>query len=705
MSGVPILTNVASGYRMLVETAWVWDPADSSFDWTWTDVTTDVWQPGNVTITIGRANEAAVAQPGNCSLRLKNPSGNYTPANPASTNYPNVVMGVPLRVSVSVDGGTTWRVRFFGYVSSWAPGWDAQGKFAYVAVTASGTTRRLGSGSKPLRSALYRATLADGPIEYWPLEDGTSAGQGASAVSRAALAVTSTPVNFAQDTTGLPGGTEALPDLSGGGELISPVTGSVSASGYAISFLFRSSASTSAPIRWGISSGSFAWVRVDMDSGLGVSVNAFTSTGSEVGFVSTGTNYSDGDYHFARIVLTQSGGDIDAELWVDGLQVSSNTSTGVTLGAPFYVQLNPRGASGLGGDVDAVGHVAIFSGTGSNSPASAVDGYTGETVDDRLLRLCVTEEGIPLNRIGTSDTAMGAQGVDTLMNLLRECETTDGGVLFDGLQQDFTYVSRNNLYNESAALTIDANSRQVPASPGPLPVFDDQRILNRITVTRTNGSFVEYEDANGSLGTAVIGVRDGRVLVNTESDRQLKDIATWRVHQGTVNEMRYPQVLFDLAAAPELASDWVVTTVTDRIDLTNLSDQLTQHPTGTVSLLIEGWTEVLSSRSWRVAVNCSQFRAWEVFKIADSRLGRIETDGSTLHQNYSAGVTSILVDSSDGLWTTGAVSFDVEIRGWQIHVTNISGSSSPQTFTVSATPAELGSGDSVKLWKPGVLAL
>jgi hypothetical protein len=72
----------------------------------------------------------------------------------------------------------------------------------------------------------------------------------------------------------------------------------------------------------------------------------------------------------------------------------------------------------------------------------------------------------------------------------------------------------------------------------------------------------------------------------------------------------------------------------------------------------------------------------------DTVLGYADTDGSTL----AAGVTSSAVTLSvatttagSPLWTTtaGDFPFDILIAGEQLTVTNITGASSPQSFTVT----------------------
>jgi len=101
--------------------------------------------------------------------------------------------------------------------------------------------------------------------------------------------------------------------------------------------------------------------------------------------------------------------------------------------------------------------------------------------------------------------------------------------------------------------------------------------------------------------------------------------------------------------------------------------------------------------------------------VGDSQLGRLASGGSTLHQAYNSSATSLLVDSSaTPLWTTSATfpadfPFDIDVAGERMTVTAITGSSSPQTFTVtrsvnSVTKSQL-SGAVINLWQPGVIGL
>jgi hypothetical protein len=84
----------------------------------------------------------------------------------------------------------------------------------------------------------------------------------------------------------------------------------------------------------------------------------------------------------------------------------------------------------------------------------------------------------------------------------------------------------------------------------------------------------------------------------------------------------------------------------------------------------------------------------------------------TLHSFTSAdvavGATSFQVrtDSGHKLWTPGAgLDYYVVVSGLKIHVTGISGTSSPQTFTVGTLSTALPTGSQVRIWRPDYIAL
>lgn len=69
-------------------------------DGVWSDVTADVYTTEKITITRGRADEAAHVDPGSCALTFNNRLGKYSPLNPRSPLYGKIGRNTPLRVSV-----------------------------------------------------------------------------------------------------------------------------------------------------------------------------------------------------------------------------------------------------------------------------------------------------------------------------------------------------------------------------------------------------------------------------------------------------------------------------------------------------------------------------------------------------------------------------------------------------------------------------
>src|SRR6185295_9597978 len=124
-------------------------------------------------------------------------------------------------------------------------------------------------------------------------------------------------------------------------------------------------------------------------------------------------------------------------------------------------------------------------------------------------------------------------------------------------------------------------------------------------------------------------------------------------------------------------------------------------------LLVEGYTEVIDSVTWKATANMSPAAVWNVFTVqGGGNTGRVGTT-STLTAGVSSSATSLSVTTATGnaLWRSGAVNFDIGVAGEQMTVTNVSGTSSPQTFTVTRSVNGVvkaqATSATIKLWRPG----
>jgi hypothetical protein len=345
----------------------------------------------------------------------------------------------------------------------------------------------------------------------------------------------------------------------------------------------------------------------------------------------------------------------------------------------------------------------------------APEGEHAATPTGRLVRLC-TENDVELEVFTAADVPgdldqMGPQLIAPLVDLLRECETADQGMLFDGRHAGLSYVTRYRRERGTVALTIDASQGEL-ASPFE-PVDDDQRTRNRMQITRLHGITVTREDTGGPLGTGVVGIYDDSMTINNRNDSMARQYALWFVNLGTVEGYRYPSVTVDLAAAPQLAAAVLDVVPGDRIEVTGLDDTLAGFPQDTVSLIVEGIAHELTTRSWRATFRCSPFEPWAIGEVAaatgdtSDMVMRCDTDGSTVNTTAAAGATSLSVASSGVRWTTASDDYPLHLSvgGVKVRATACSGSSSPQTMTVDPLPVARASGLPIKLWEPRRIGL
>jgi hypothetical protein len=725
MTGVPLLPAELANHLVAIEIAWGADLTADPATWTWTDITTDVQFSQPLTITpMGRSNEFTTAQPAGCQLLVANTGGKYS-RGPQSPNYPNVRRNTPLRVRISRNNGASWWIRFWGGITGFNPRTNTRGRIPQVVITANGTMRRLSIRAARLRTPMYRALISPAPLAGWLFDDGPNADSAASLLpSSTAVAVPAGGAVLGV-TDNVPGGTTAVAQLTNTGtaRIDGPVP-AYTATGYlGIRLWVRMSGDPGGNIADALSipmsGGTISVITLSVWGatlgflGLGGGQVAYThgADGSQfvtaTGFAGLGIDVADGHWHEFYASITGAGVSPVARLYLDGHLAATLTLTGETLGTATEWRL--VGNRDLPTAI-TLWHCGLTIYTDSTA-APAYDagiGWVGETATDRMARLC-DEEGEIIAVSGTSDTTMGAQGTDTLLNLLRECESTDGGMLYDGLGPGLGYITRAARYNIAATMTLDATTSQIDDPFA--PVDDDQGVQNLVTVKRKGGSEATAEDQDGPQGTNVIGTYAVGPTVNTATDAVLPDHAHWRLHLGTVDEpYRYPSVGQNFRASPGNVGSWLSTGLLARIDLVGISTVTPEYPAGTVSLVLEGYTETITPYEWTTVGNFSPYLPWRVIELNDFEYAlRAETNGSTLAAGAAAGATSLSVAFTGTRWVraadSGSLPFDVEIGGRQITVTVVTGTTSPQTFTVAAIPAALASGAAVKLWRPPVLAL
>ncbi|MFI8360705.1 hypothetical protein ACIGD1_11155 [Streptomyces sp. NPDC085612] len=554
-------------------------------------------------------------------------------------------------------------------------------------ITGAGILRRLGRGAKPLASTLRRSlpTLGtSGPVAYWPMEDGSDATRAASAVV-GVQPLRVADFDFAADQSCA--GAASLPTIGEAATMhasippyTSPTASYLVAMMYSLEALPASKSALLSIQTTGTSRGiviSFTSTQMVCDVyGAGGSLltsQAFTPAAAV------------GEGVWRRLELTAA--------W-DGANVDFTCGVVNEAGLRDVMNFSVAGSPGSVTDIDTgfgtllsgmtLGHLVVYPEADPTEWFDADIGYRGEEAGARLLRLC-TEEGIPVSIADGPGlhTLLGPQRPAKLLDLFDEIETADGGILVeDRTRLGLCFRTRASMYSQAPRVTIPYGYLVAPLEH----TDDDRYTRNDRTVQRTDGSSARAVLTSGPLSTAPppdgVGVYDDSTTVNVFSDDQLPNLAGWLLHQGTWNEARYPKIRIYLHKYPALVPAVSALRPGDVIRITDLPVWL---PPGPVDLMVEGGEEQFQQFAWTITLTCSPAGPWNVGVLGSTGLGRMDTAGSTLASGVTSTATSLSVASTGRVWSPlpADVPFNILVGGEVMTVTAVSGSSSPQTFTVT----------------------
>lgn len=595
----------------------------------------------------------------------------------------------------SMSGAATISDRHYRFnlsIPEWPPSWHVSGHNVKATLQASGTLRRLGQGAKALDSTLRRRIPSYGPLGYWPMEDRGDASQAASPIA-GVRAMSTTGIEWGQESS--LASSNPLPRLASNTTLSTlhgPAAKPASTlTEWCVIWMYRLDTinTTAYTVLRILGVGTvrewYIQIRDNLSRVIGRDSEGGTVFTQDIG---TSTDLYN-QWVRVKFAAKQNGGNVDwTILWTDvgGDSGYFSTSFAGTVGRPTSVNSPPGGyAPALDGM--SIGHISVW-GVDSVTPyVGAVDAWTGETAGARITRLGA-EEGIPVSVRGTPSTQalMGEQFPSPFLTLLGECEASDHGILYE--DRDSTallYRDRDSLYNQTPVLTVPYAKLAPPLEP----VDDDQQLRNDVTVQRINGSSGRVVITEGPLSTASpplgVGLYDESVSLSLHTDDQPVQIAGWRAHLGTWDEARYPSVCLYLHRHPELIEQVLALDVGDLLRITDLPPFL---PPGPLDLMVTGYREEIGPLLWIITFFCAPARPWSV-PVADTAEARADIAGAQLASGVTTGATTFSVATTSGpVWVNSAgyasqFPFDVLVGGEVVSVTAITGTSSPQSFTVT----------------------
>lgn len=701
---------------------------------TWTDITHFIRYESGVDISSrGRTAEGTTLSTTVATLTLDNrpetTGSRFSISNPDGMWYGLIGRNTQLRIVKQESGD----YRFWGEVSSWKPGSDPTNNDQYVEIEASGILRRLEAGSPATAPAIQREIMAasPAPVAYWPCdEDEGSTSFGSGLIAGAPLSVRGLPDygNY----TALRCST-AIPQISTSTWGSPVMLGTDLQEGITITFLLASPGgmfhdSLSDDPNFIVfqavrDDGTPCYVELTYDNTNHVSCRTVPMGGNGGSLPIVGSTGM-----LCYLGIQSDGTDLNVSLWYqqEGDSVpqlcfsGAAAPLGVFTSQPSF-RINPQGFAYNEASSVYLGQIAVWNGFAADDVNDlphifgSVGAYAGETAGNRFLRLC-EEEGIAatVNNPDNS-TKMGAQLAKATTDLLRECEATDLGIMSE-LRNAFGlgYTVRRDLYNQEPALVLDYSNGDVAQALE--PVYDDKDIQNDVTVTRDGGSSARYKVTTGPLSIQAppygVGEYETETTVSLEQDEQCYAQAGWRAYIGTAPDERVSQVGVELASAsfqndPSLEAAAFSVDSGSRMKVINTPVWMRD-----LDQIVQGYSEHFDQYTHEITYNTAPGSPYVTSVVPDTPSSATAKAGSltsSLGEDIDETDTSFTVADTSTLWTRSGNAFDINIDGERMTVTAVSGTSSPQTFTVTRSVNGVvkshSSGANVRLWQPVVLSL
>lgn len=591
--------------------------------------------------------------------------------------------------------------RFWGEVVGWPQKWGTDGDRNSVAeLECSGPLRRMAQGATPARSPLYRTLSAIGGdlVAYWPCEDAQGAANVGAFRGRPGTVVAAP--NLAASTTFT--GSDGLPTLQSGGLSFTVPAYTVASPAYfQLRHLGRfpsGLAANSVLYRVNMTGGTIAAFVVKYNAG---SLICDVLDGDDTVLLSITNALATADVK-ARYSLevTQSGANVSVsmikvEVGASSGVTSTATVTGQTISRVTSVVFNPKLVN-LGETV--IGHVTLERVNTSVFDVSraVLTAYTGETAATRIERIG-SENGLWVRTLdsGESSQALGPQGLDDFLTVMREAEAADGGMLFEPRSgpYDLAYRAQHGLFSREPSVSIAYTDNLLELEP----VDDDSGVTNRVTVERDGGSSFTTEVTDGTLGTATVGYYDTSATLSLSTDDAAERRADWLAAQGTADLPRYPTLTIPLEH-PTFLADAELTRQVLSVELgevVKVSDLPAWLPPTDVQLLVQSVSETIQPRSYRIdfkGVPAQPLRVarWAVASgssVLRTYCHRWSGSGTVTSTalTASSGSTSVTVTPPSGTaWTVADGPYDVVIGGERMTVTAVTAlSGGTQTMTVT----------------------
>lgn len=380
-------------------------------------------------------------------------------------------------------------------------------------------------------------------------------------------------------------------------------------------------------------------------------------------------------------------------------------------------------------------HLAVFDSTGLDpatlvgeaygrgkqfffGQSSDLDAWRKEPAARRAERLTWEQQLVNYN-IGDGGPWMGIQTAKSYVQSMQDVQATDMGYVYEPRNVlGLGYRTRSSMYNQPVMLNLSYEGNDLSGTFS--PVRDNRGSINDMTVLEDFGTRGRYELTEGSRSTQRppngIGRYRDEQTISLYRDSDLVSQASWRVFVGTRDDLRVDTITIALEnpRIGEVADNvyrFYTADIGDRVALTDLPDLLQPDD---MELSIVGYTETFDQFQHTITFNCvpgSAFTIGKVVSTTGTTVSKANSLTTTLNEDLDTTETAVdvAIESGSALWTTSGVDFDIIVGGERMTVTSVSGSSSPQTFTVTRSVNGVvkahSTGTQVKLFRPAIAGL
>lgn len=562
----------------------------------WRDVSDKLMPGAAISITRGRPNELSAVSAGSASFTLDNSDGRFTQGLRTGAYYPNVRMFAPVRISAW--DGTSWLLRFVGFVQKWPVSFtESTGKQAVVTCSCVDLLGLM--GLKSLRAQAYECIVAHRPVVYYPLDEASGA---ASAADLMGVGPGLTPTQVSSGGTLEFGNTDASPaPLEGSGMALA--TRSSATAGL---YLLSASALPSLGVEFTIgvltnpTASGYIWQLKQGAYILGLYYNASTSkyllrqySGSWSTLVSTSATKTGLHYEIVKVTATT------VTLLSDATRTATARAAATFTAPTLYVGYCSDMTSGFDdmpsahfGQVAIIGRALVMTAAGEADILAADVTTTQTRYAEDLLTKALAWAGITAT-VGY----LGSRKLLGYVATLGQSLTGLAEVISAGANGRFVAMRDGLLKwvdNDYSPALLELVSGD--AEPTIVWDVDESAYVTEVSTTLPSGGSYRY------AATTTLIRADRSIQGVLATDQACKDLAQYIV-SGASLDSRIPDAAFDLltcvsdaTVAALLAED-----IGSQIAISGLPAQIPDDQI----LIVEGISETIGTEVWTLTFNTS----------------------------------------------------------------------------------------------------